>query len=300
MKMTRSNFGQLLIPYHKKVFFKTWNEVAKQYPQIYHIYDMTKSEDTFPHIGDFQMWESNTEGNTINETEINEGDTASLVAERYDEGYSVTWELVRDDQYDIFSGMGKNGSASGLAYGLQVKMETLLADVINDGFSNVGYDGTALFSNSHPLYDAPGFFNDNLLSGALTPANLKLWLTQARQQKNAANNLIALRAKQLITGPELEWTALEITKSINQAHELSNTKNVIEGIKPIVMDYIEGDTSVLRDTNPMYQNLTLGWRDKVSFDSEKIPKTVDHFYYGYTRFAYGYVNSLGLLASSGA
>lgn len=299
MKMNRGNFGELLIPYHKKIFFKTWKEIEKQYPRIATIYDMTKSEDTFPHIGDFPMWSSNNEGNTINETSITEGDTATLVAERFDEGYSVTWELVRDDQYDIFSGMGTNGSASGLAYALQARVETDVANVINTGFANTGYDGVSLFSNSHPLYDSNSL-GDNLLTGALTPANVKSGMTLMRQQVNNANNLIMTRAKQLLVGPELEWTAKEITKSVNQAHELSNTKNVIESLEPVVMDYITGDTWVLRDTNPMYQNVTLGWRDKVTFDSEKIPKTVDWFYYGYTRYSCGYVSWRGLVGSNGA
>lgn len=299
MKMTRSNFGELLIPYHKKVFYKTWKGLEKQYPQITTVYDMTKSEDTFPHIGDFPMWDSNTEGNTINETELNEGDTARLTAERFDEGYEVTWELVRDDQYNIFSGMGKNGSASGLAYGLQARIETLIADIINNGFSNTGYDGTSLFASDHPLYDAPGQYNDNLITGALTPANLKTGMTKVRSMKNNANLKIVSRARQLITGPELEWTAKEITASDKQAYEQSNTKNVVEGLKPVVMDYIEGQKWVLRDTNPMFQNITLGWRDKVSFDSHKIPKTIDWFYFGFTRFAYGYVGYLGLAGSQG-
>lgn len=298
MKMNRGNFGELLIPYHKKVFFKTWQGLEKQYPKIATVYDMTKAEDTFPHIGDFGMWRPNTEGNTINSSSITEGDTASLVAERFDDGYDVTWELVRDDQYDIFSGMGKNGSASGLAYGLQTRVETSVANVINNGFVNTGYDGTSLFADNHPLYDSNAF-GDNLVTGALTPANLKLGLTRMRQQVNNANELISMRGKQLFVGPELEWTSKEITKSINQAYEQSNTKNVIEGLDPIVMDYITGTKWVLRDSNPMWQNITLGWRDKVTFDKEKIPKTVDWFYYGYTRFSYGYVSWRGLVGSAG-
>lgn len=299
MKMTRANFGELLIPYHKKIFYKSWKEVEKQYPRITTVFDMTKAEETFPHIGDFGMWERNNEGNTINETSITEGDTAHLIADRYDEGYSVTWELVRDDQYDIFSGMGSNGSASGLAYGLQARIEKLIADVINNGFANVGYDGTSLFSDNHPLYDSNGL-GDNLITGELTPANVKKGQTLMRQQVNNAGLPIMTRGKQLVTGPELEWTAKEITKSVNQAYENSNTKNVIEGLEPVVMDYITGDKWVLRDTNPIYQNISLGWRDKVTFDSEKIPKTVDWFYYGYTRFSYGYVSWRGLVGSKGA
>ena len=297
MKMNRNNFGELLTPVHKKVFFNEFDGLEKQYPKIATVYDMNKASDTFPHMGALGMWDQNTEGNTINETEINQGFTATLEAERYDQGYEVTWELVRDDLYNVMKGLGNNGSASGLAYGLQARVEKSVADVINNGFSTAGYDGVSLFSDSHPLSDSM-IDATNLVTGALTPDNLKLGQTAMRNQVNQAGLKIMARAKELIVGPELEFTAQEIVQSTLQAHEESNTKNVIQGIKPVVMDYIDGTTWVLRD--PRFQNVTLGWRDKPSFDSYQIPKTVDWFYYGYSRFVASYVHYAGLVGSTGA
>lgn len=297
MKMNRSNFGELLTPVHKKVFFNEYEGLEKQYDKYATVYDMNKAQDTFPHMGALGMWDGNNEGNTINESEINQGFTATLEAERFDQGYEVTWELVRDDLYNVMKGLGQNGSASGLAYGLQARVEKNVADVINNGFANVGYDGVALFSDTHPLADTSAT-GDNLLTGALDPANLKLGLTLMRNQINPAGLKIMARAKELITGPDLEFTAKEITQSTLQAYEESNTKNVIQGIEPKCYDYITGDTWVLRD--PRFQNITLGWRDRPSFDSYQIPKTVDWFYYGYARFVASYVHYLGLVGSSGA
>jgi phage major head subunit gpT-like protein len=297
MKMNRSNFGELLTPVHKKVFFNEYEGLEKQYTKVATVYDMNKAKDTFPHMGALGMWDENNEGNTINETEINEGFTATLEPIRYDQGYEVTWELVRDDLYNVMKGLGNKGSASGLAYGLQARVESSVADVINNGFGNVGYDGTALFSDSHPLADT-ATSGDNLITGALDTTNLKLGLTAMREQINPAGLKIMARAKELITGPDLEFTALEITQSTLQAHEESNTKNVIQGLSPIVLDYVTGDTWVLRD--PRFQNITLGWRDKPMFDSYQIPKTVDWFYFGYARFVASYVHYLGLVGSAGA
>lgn len=298
VKLTRDNFQDLLTPIHRKIIEDTlYTEKPEQYSKIVKVDTMRKKEETFPHEGAFGLWEENTEGNTINEDTMSEGDTATLTAIRFDKGYSVTFELTRDDLYGVINGRGVKGSAQGLGRGLRAKIETDNADVINDGFGNTGYDGEALFANSHPLVDSASTC-DNLLTGGLTPANLKTGLTLVRNQVNEANIKIQAVAKQLIVGPDLEYTAKEVTMSTNQAFEQSNTKNVVQGLQAIVMDYITGDTWVLRD--PSFFNLTHRWRDKPFFGSQKLPKTVDFFVYGYTRYAVGYVDWRGLAGSQGA
>lgn len=296
MKMNRSNFGELLTPVHKKVFFNEYDGLEKQYTGFTTVYDMQKATDSFPHMGALGMWDQNNEGNTINESEINQGGTANLTAQRFDQGYSVTWELVRDDLYNVMKGLGVNGSASGSAYGLQARMESDAANVFNTGFGNTGYDGVALFSDSHPLIDS-GSFGDNLTTGALTPDNLKLGLTLMRNQVNPAGLKIMARAKELLVGPDLEYTAKEITQATNQAYEQSNTPNVVQGLTPKVYDYLTGTKWILRD--PRFQNVTIGWRDQPTFDSYQLPKTVDYFYYGYARYSVGYVHWAGVVGSAG-
>jgi len=122
-------------------------------------------------------------------------------------------------------------------------------------------------------------------------------MTKMRLTLNEAGTIIPARTKRLVTGPENEWTALEILKSVNQAYELSNTSNVIEGIRPFVWDYIEGTTWMLQD--PSYENLKVLWRDRPKFDSMPLPKTVDWFMYGYMRLDTGYMDWRGIVASDG-
>lgn len=294
--MNRENFGPLLTPVHKKVFFGDYQGLEKQYPGFVKEYDMNKAKDTFPHMGALGMWDRNNEGNTINETEINEGPLATLEPERFDAGYEVTWELVRDDLYNVMKGLGKGGSAAGLAYGLNTRVEYESAKIINDGFTRIGYDGEALFSNSHPLADSH-LTGENLITGALTPENLKKGLTMMRTQVNPAGLKIMAAAKELMVGPELEFTAKEITESQRVAYEESNTKNVIQGLTPKVYDYLEGDAWILRD--PRFDNIMLGWRDKPTFGSHQLQKTMDWFYYGAARFVVDYVNWQGLVGSKG-
>ena len=297
MKLNRDNFQELLTPVHVKLIGLGYKDKPKQYPKIVKVGKMRKKTETFPHLGGFGMWRSNTEGNTINEDEMSEGPVATFEARRFDNGYTVTWELTKDDLYGVMNGRGVKGDARGLGQGLRRLEETEVADIINNGFSNTGYDGVALFSNSHPLEDSADVL-DNLITGALTPENVKDGMTLMRNQVDGAGNKIQARASQLITGPDLEFTAKEITKSQNQAFEQSNTKNVIEGLEPIVMDYIEGDTWVLRD--PSFENLAFLVRESEWFDSQQLPKTVDFFVFGFKRFDVGYYDVRGLVGSQGA
>jgi hypothetical protein len=299
MKLTRDNFRELLEPIHKKIIADTYAQLPEQYTQVVTVGDMDKKTVSYPHIGAFGKWKENTEGNTINETEIHEGDVAYFTARRFDDGYSVTWELTRDNLYGstgVLAGFGKGGSAQALARGLRATVETEAAAPINNGFTNVGYDGVPLFSDSHPLTDS-NLLGDNLVTGPLNPENVKTGMTKLRNTLNEAGIKIPARAKQLVVGPDNEFTALEILKSVNQAYELSNTANVIEGIRPIVWDYIEGNIWMLRD--PEYENIKLMWRDRPRFDSMPLPKTVDWFMYGYTRFDTGYMDWRGIVGSTG-
>lgn len=299
MKLTRDNFQELLEPIHKKIVADTYAKLPEQYTQVVGVGTMEKKDETYPHVGAFGLWDENSEGNTINETEISEGDVAKFTARRFDNGYSVTWELTRDNLYGntgVLAGFGKGGSAQALARGLRATVETEAARPVNEGFTNVGYDGTQLFASDHPLTDS-SLEGDNLVEGLLTPETVKEAMTKMRETLNEAGIIVPARGKQIVVGPDNEWTILEILKSVNQAFELSNTANVIEGIRPFVWNYITGGKAILRDTE--YENLKLLWRDKPRFDSMPLPKTVDWFMYGYTRFDTGYMDWRGLVGITG-
>lgn len=299
MKLTRDNFQQLLTPIHKGIIYNAYNEKETQYDKVFKVETMRKATETFVHLGAFGAWAENTEGNTIGEDEMNEGDTVTFTARRFDKGYSVTWELTKDDLYGVLAGKGKGGSAKELGAGLRRTIEQDCADVINNGFANTGYDGVALFSNSHPLTDSASLL-DNLVTGACTPANVKLALTNVRNQVDQAGNKIQAVGKELIGGPDSEFTILEILGSSNQAFELSNTTNVkrISGMQPRIMDYITGDTWGVRD--PSFDNLIYMWREMPFYDSQLLPKTVDFFMFGYCRMDSGYKDIRGICFSQGA
>lgn len=299
MKLTRDNFGQLMTPIHKKVFFEAYDEKPEQYSKIFKTDTMRMKEETFPHMGAFGLWGANTEGNTINEDSMSQGPTATFTAVRYDKGYELTWELVQDDQYNVLKGYGKGGSAKALGRGLRATIETKCAEVLANGFTNTGYDGVSMFNNAHPLADSASTFG-NLLTGKLTDTNLKSGLTMMRNQVDEAGVKTQAVAKNLIVHPDNEFNANAIIKSSGPAGELSNDTNTLPKLNIVILDYLPTAASAywfLQD--PSIDNLLFMFREKPIFDSQQIPKTVDWFMYGYARWAQGYVDWRGLVGSNG-
>lgn len=297
MRLTRDNFGALLTPVHSKIFQNKYTEKPAQYTQVYKVDNMDRQTQTYPHLGGFGLWSTNTEGNSINEDTMSQGPIASFTAQRFDKGYELTWELTKDDLYNVMKGMGKGGSAGALGRGLRATEETQAANILNNAFSNTGYDGVALFSHSHPLTDSANLL-DNYLTGALTDPNLKSALILMRNQVDEAGVKIQAIAKNLIVHPNNEYVANALIKSSGPSGELSNDTNTLPSLKPIVMDYLTNPAAwFLQD--PTIENLLFLWREKPIFDSQMIPKTIDFFMYGYARWTQGYVDCRGLVGSDG-
>jgi phage major head subunit gpT-like protein len=295
--MTRDNFAKLLSPLHSKIFFDQYKELGEQYSKVFAVEDMDMKQESEVIEGAFGLWDSNTEGNTINEDSMSEGDTITYTAARYDKGYEMTWELIQDDFRNVLKGKGKGGSAQALAKGLSATVETLAAGILNGGFTNTGYDGVALFSNSHPLADSASLF-DNLTTGALTDANLKLGLTLARQTVDEAGVQVVSIPKKLIIPNELEFTAKQILMSTNVAGEMSNTKNTLPGLQLEIMDYLTSATAWFIQAAG-FRNLVFKWREKPFFGYTDLQKRVDKFFYGFARMCAGYSNPRGLVGSTG-
>ena len=299
--MTRSNFAEVLTPIHKKIFFDSYNEVPMIYKGIFRTEKMDMKTQSYPHLGAFGLWQENQEGNKFNHDKFDEGEKAVFEARRFDKAYQLTWELVQDDLYNVFKGIGKGGSAKGLGRSLRATEETDTANVILNGFSNVGYDGKALFAKDHPLINS-SLTCSNLIEGALTDESLKAALTLMGLQKDEAGIPIVAKATQLVVCPELEFTAKAIVNSILQSGTNNNDVNTIPNLKVVVWNYLSDPTGLtkpwfIQDTS--LDNLLFLRREEPIFDSERIQDQMDYNMFGYTRFDTGYCDWRGLVGSLG-
>lgn len=303
-----TNFGKLLEPGLRKIFFETYDELPEQYSKIYNMDTSTKAREHEWGMGAFGDWEKRTSQlDTVAYKTLSPGLERVYTHEAFTQGFMVTREMYDDEQYRQFEKFPKAMARSGRA-----KVEKDAMTPLLQGFSDVAlnpthaiYDGKALFAVDHPLLDSAGVVS-NLATGALTDANLKLALKLMRETLDEAGNLIQMKATKLIIPPALEDTAIRILQSTQLPGTNFNDTNKFlnsHGIEIVVMDYL-GLASGGSDTHWFLQDasrheLNFFWRVKPEF---KWDESFDDFvskYRGYMRYSFGVSDFRGLIGSTG-
>ena len=264
-----------------------FNEAAKvpqeqQWPQIVIKVPCELEVGTYLTVGDIGNASAHIEGSAYTFEGISEDWKTELTLVTYGKGVTATRRQMKDDQTLSVNGM----FGTKLIRSMIETKEQLAADVYNDGFSTAMADATYVFSNTHPLSNAPGTYNDNLITGAITTDNIKTGLNQFSKIKNQAGNRFPTKATHILVNTMEQFTLIELLESQLLAWELSNTVNSItkaQKIGVILNDYIDhtgdGDTyspwflldKTIPDAGVIYQ-----YRGGMNVETETDFKTKDY------------------------
>lgn len=299
----QTNFGKLLEPGLRKIFFETYTELPEQFPRIFNVEKSNKAREHEWGMGAFGDWEKRTsQFDTVEYKTLSPGLDRVYVHDAFTQGFMVTREMYDDEQYRQFNKFPKAMARAGRA-----KVEKDAMTPLLNGFDALKpiYDGKALFAKDHPLLDSAKVGN-NLAEGPLTDENLKKALQLMREIPDEAGNLVQFKATKLIIPPALEDTAIRILGSDRiSGTELNDTNKFLKqsGLEIVVMDYL-GEAAGGSDTHWFLQDgsrheLNFFWRIKPEFKWEE---SFDNFvskYRGYMRYSYGVSDWRGLIGSTG-
>lgn len=298
-----TNFGKLLEPGLRKIFFETYDELPEQYSKIYNMNTSTKAREHDWGMGAFGDWEKRlSQLDVVDYKTLSPGLDRTYIHEAFTQGFMVTREMYDDEDYRQMEKLPQAMSRSGRA-----KVEKDAMTLLINGFDPLKpiYDGKALFAVDHPLLDS-ALTCSNLATGALNDANLKIALKLMRETVDEAGNLIQLKATKLIVPPALEDTAIRILKSTQIAGgELNDTNKFLNsyGIEVVVMDYLS-DAAGGSDTAWYLQDasrheLNFFWRIRPEFKWEESFDDFVSKYRGYMRYSFGASDFRGVMGSTG-
>lgn len=294
-----SNFGKLLEPGLRKIFFETYAELPEEFSKIYHVNKSTKAKETDYGLGAFGDWVQRESGlDTVAYDTLHAGDERTYVHKAFTKGFMIERELYDDEQYRQINKFPAAMARAGRQF-----VEKQAASLLNNGFTTDIYDHKKLFATDHPLVDSNAT-GCNLATGALTDANLKEAMQMMREQVDEAGNLIQAKATTLIVPPALEHTAKAILHSTQLAGSVLNDVNTVKGaLDLIVYDFIGenvggSDTAwFLLDKN--LHELNFFWRIKPEFKHDEDFDTFVAKYRGYMRFSFGVSDWRGIVGSTG-
>lgn len=303
-----TNFGKLLEPGLRKIFFETYKELPEAYSKIYNMNTSKKAKETDYGLGAFGDWvERADELDTVAYAKLSAGLERTYTHKAFTKGFIIGRELYDDEQYGQMKKMAKALARAGRA-----KVEKDAMQPLINGFSKIVetvethaiYDGKPLFSNDHALLDKSSGVCDNLVTGVLNDANLKIAIQCMQEQVDEAGNLVQFTPDTLIVPPALEFTAKELIESAGKVGTSNNDINTLKGsLKLVVMPYLGAvaggsDTAWFLQDSKRHE-LNFFWRVKPEF---KQSEEFDNFtakYRGYMRYSYGVSDFRGLVGSEG-
>lgn len=297
-----SNFGKLLAPGLRKIFFETYGEVPEQFSKIYKVNKSSKAKETDYGLGAFGDWEPRaTNLSEVAYDTLSPGLEREYVHKAFTKGFMIERELYDDEQYRQIQKFPKAMARAGRAFVEKEAAKTLIKGF--DGTNSKIYDQKALFAADHPLLDSSGK-GCNLVTGALTDANLKIALKCMRETVDEAGNLITMHPTKLIVPPALEFTAKELVNSAQKAGTDLNDINTVKGaLEVVVYDFIGaaagGSDSAWFIQDPNMHELNFFWRVKPEFKWDEDFDTFVAKYRGYMRFSYGVSDWRGIVGSTG-
>jgi len=260
MVMIQENFGALLEPKLRQIFFEQYNRVPSMIDRLFNVQTSAKATETDYGIGSFGAWKEFT--GSVDYDQMNPLWEVTYTHTEFAKGFKVERRLIDDNQYRIAFGEARN-----LAESAYRKREQDAADVFNNAFSSsyTGYDSTAL-CGSHPYSPTNASTQSNAGSTALSRTELITARRIMREYKDDRGNPIAVVPDTLLIPIELEDTAYRIIQSAGVSGTADNDENFLRGRFQIVSWELLTDSNnwFLIDSRMMKQFLL--WFDRVPLE----------------------------------
>lgn len=281
------HFGSLLEPGLTEVFWEEYSAVASVIPQLYAVKTSSKATETDQGIGSMGLFPE-FEGRIQYDSPEELWD-ATWAHTEFAKGFQIERKLFDDNLYGVM-----NDRATDLGRSAFRTRETKAALLFNNAATDVGYDGVALISASHPLSPTNASVQSNSFALALSAANLSTVRQGMRAWTDDRGNLANVQPDLLLVPPELEETAWKIvqTPSIYEPGSANLTGGFHRNrYSVVVWDYLtDADRWFLIDSRLMKRFLK--WYDRVPLEFGQT-EDFDTFvakYRAYMRFSYGFSN----------
>ena len=230
--ITRAQLMKELLPGLNALFGLEYKRYEEEHKEIYDIENSERSFEEEVKLSGFSNAPVKPEGAALVYDAGQEAYISRYSHETIALGFALTEEAVEDNLYDSLSARYTKALARAMAYTKQVKA----ANVLNNGFSNVGGDGVSLFNTSHPLTGGGVNATTPVSAADLSETTLESAVIQINQWVDERGLLIVAKPRKLIISPQLQFVATrlldtELRTSITTTGPTTFAPNDVNAIK---------------------------------------------------------------------
>ncbi len=273
MTMKRENFGDLLAPGFREIFFMKFGEKPPQMEELFNLRTSSRQFEEDSYVSGLSNIPKKVESAPVSTDAAIQGFDTRYTHDTFSLQYKISREMNEDDLYGI---MRKMPAALGRSMRNTVEIDA--ANIYNRAFDTTNYadgaDGKALFVTDHPLVGGGTQKNRPTTFGNLNATSLEQALIDLRATTDDRGQLLHLKPIKLVVPPTLEWTALKLIGSAFDPDSANNAVNPAHNIlRVVVNDY-------LTDTNAWFvigdeHEVNWFWRVRPDHESDNDFQTDD-------------------------
>jgi len=290
-----TDISRMIVAGQKEIFLKNHDPYPIEYPEFTTKKTAKQKTETYDSMGNLQAASEKVEGGNISYGKVGQAYQTSITNKTWSNGYSVTLEATK---YDLY-GCIKSVKAKELARTMRELEENNAIYWIDNAFAVNLTDGVPLCTNSRPLANVTGTYNDTLTTGGLTPDNFKTGISMFTQFLNHAGGPMRSRVSDGLTHAYNMLTVEEIMKSELKAYELTNTSNQLPKLTWHYSSYMNSTSPwFLWDRN--YEHILMQWFMGTVFDSDEDKINSKNLYMNaISMYNTGCLNNIGIIGSAG-
>ena len=290
-----SDISRMIAVGQKEIFLENFNAFPVEYPEFTVDKKAKQKVETYDSMGNLAAGYEKQEGAAITYSKVEQAYQTTVTCKTWANGFSHSFESIHYDKYAVMN----SAKAKELARTMRELEEARAVYWVDNAFATaVLTDGVVLCSDSRPLYNVPGTYNDTLTTGALSPDNLKVAYRMFHRFKNHQGGPMVSYATDGLTHAVNQTTVEEIELSTNKAYELSNTKNRLQKVNWHYSHYMSSETAWLV-WDKRYDHILFQWFLKTQFDSEEDFDTKNMKFSGIAIYQTGAVPNIGIVGSLG-
>ena len=236
------------------------------------------------------------EGEPVAYDEAIEGYDKTYTHVTYAIATSFSEELQEDDRFNLVEDTYRS-----LGLAMYQTRQITTANILNNGFSDTGPDGSTFFSTSHALIGGGTYANRPTVDVALSVAGLRAMEVAMMNQVNHRNINVVMMPKIILVSPALKHTAVELIKSQDRpdtAHRATNTF-FMENYELVVCPFLTSETAWFALSDKQSHNFRFYERIAPSVKSWIDEETGDARTRIRSRFSVGYSDWIGAWGTSG-
>lgn len=303
MPTTTGQFGQLLAPGLRKIFFQHLKERPAQYSMIANINSSSRAYEEDLEMAGLGTMPTKPEGTSILYSDPTQGGKRRYTHVSYGLGFRVTEEMYADDLYGPMKRMTRE-----LAKAARNVREVTFFNVLNNGFTTeVGFPkfGTteSLFNTAHVLIGGGTLANRASTDADLGVAALEAAILLFDNLTDENGIPIVLKPKHLIVPPALKQVAREILGSEFRPYTANNEVNAViqnDSLSDMVVNYLTDSDSWFLLADKDEHDLNFFEREAVRFQNGDDFDTGDAKFKAFQRFSVGHGEWRGTFGSLGA